>query len=77
MCWDKRYKTKGYICGTRTVKFLKENIGLLPKGKALVLAMGEGRNAVYLAKNGFEVEGCDISEFAIEKALRLAEKRGG
>ena len=36
--------------------------------------MGEGRNAVFLAKNGFTVDGCDISEIAIKKALDLAKR---
>ena len=37
--------------------FLVENIDLLPKGRALDVAMGGGRNAVYLAKTGYETEG--------------------
>jgi SAM-dependent methyltransferase len=37
--------------------------------------MGEGRNAVYLAQNGFDVTGVDISEVAIEKCNRLAKER--
>ena len=36
--------------------------------------MGEGRNAVFLAKKGFTVDGCDISEIAIKKALDLAKE---
>ena len=36
--------------------------------------MGEGRNALFLAKNGFEVDGCDISEVAIKKAQELAKE---
>ena len=56
--------------------FLVENINLLPKGKALDVAMGNGRNAVYLAQMGFEVEGIDISEERIANALVLAQKNG-
>ncbi|MFQ5965775.1 MAG: hypothetical protein ACE5KZ_15995 [Candidatus Scalinduaceae bacterium] len=63
--WNKRYDTEEYMYGKEPIKLLKENINLLTKGKALVLAMGEERNAVFLAKNGFDVEGCDISEIAI------------
>jgi len=37
--------------------------------------MGEGRNAVYLAQNGFDVTGVDISGIAIEKCKKLAEER--
>jgi len=56
--------------------FLVENIGYLPKGRALDLAMGAGRNAVYLAKEGFQVEGVDISAAAVNKALSLAQESG-
>ncbi|QOJ05177.1 MAG: class I SAM-dependent methyltransferase [Planctomycetia bacterium] len=70
--WEKRYETEAYILGKEPVEFLKEHIGLLPRGKALDLAMGEGRNAVFLAKHGFEVDGCDISEHAVKKARKLA-----
>jgi len=52
--------------------FLAENIRLLPRGKALDIAMGHGRNAVYLAAQGFEVDGVDIAEDAVDAALALA-----
>ena len=57
-------------------QFLVENTELLPKGRALDLAMGKGRNAVYLAKVGFEVEGVDISPEAVSAALESAEEAG-
>lgn len=72
--WDKRYETEAYIFGKEPVEFLREHIGLLPRGKALDIAMGEGRNAVFLARHGFEVQGCDISEAAIKKARELAKE---
>ena len=72
--WDERYGREGYIYGKEPLDFLKDNIDLLPRGKTLVLAMGEGRNAVFLAENGFDVEGCDISPAAVEKAKKLAAK---
>jgi 2-polyprenyl-3-methyl-5-hydroxy-6-metoxy-1,4-benzoquinol methylase len=53
-------------------KFLVDNLGLLPEGRVLDVAMGNGRNAVYLARMGFSVEGVDISEEAVRKALNLA-----
>lgn len=70
--WDKKYETESYIFGKEPVEFLREHVDLLSRGKALDIAMGEGRNAVFLAKNGFDVDGCDISESAIKKALDLA-----
>ena len=57
-------------------QFLVENIWLLPKGQALDVAMGAGRNAAYLAQNGFEVEGIDKSIEAVNSALQLAQKVG-
>ena len=55
-------------------QFLVENVELLPKGRALDVAMGNGRNSIYLAKLGFVVEGVDISKEAISTALRLAQE---
>lgn len=74
--WNRRYNTGEYIYGKGPLKFLKEKLDILVKGKALVLAMGEGRNAVFLAGNGFDVDGCDISEKAIEKANLFARESG-
>ena len=62
-------------CG-RPSAFLVENIDLLPKGCALDVAMGRGRNAVYLASRGFEVEGVDISPESLEAAQDLARESG-
>jgi SAM-dependent methyltransferase len=55
-------------------QFLVDNIGLLPKGRALDIAMGNGRNSVYLAGMGFEVEGIDISNESVSSALESARK---
>lgn len=54
--------------------FLVANTNLLPKGRVLDLAMGSGRNSVYLAREGFEVEGVDISAEAVSKAQTLASR---
>ena len=73
--WNERYDRNMYIYGKEPAAFLKQKMNGLQKGKALVLAMGEGRNAVYLAQNGFDVTGVDISEVAIEKCNKLAKER--
>jgi len=70
--WNKYYDTDKYIFGEKPIRFLKENVHLLPKGKTLDIAMGEGRNGVYLATKGFDVLGLDISEKGLEKAHQLA-----
>jgi len=57
-------------------QLLRDNIQLLSTGRALDVAMGTGRNAVYLAKKGFDVEGVDISPEAVRSALEQARKVG-
>lgn len=74
--WDKRYKTEDFVYGTEPVVFLQDQIARLGNGKALCLAAGEGRNAVYLAQQGFDVLAVDISPKGLEKATRMARDRG-
>ncbi len=59
--------------GGRPSAFLVDHIDLLPEGRVLDVAMGRGRNAVYLARQGFQVEGVDISREALDDARHLAE----
>lgn len=61
---------------SRPAQFLIENLALLPKGRALDVAMGTGRNATFLARMGFDVEGVDLSQEAIETALLRAAEAG-
>ena len=56
--------------------FLVENIDLLPRGRTLDVAVGSGRNAIYLARMGFQVEGVDASREAAEEALAHAREEG-
>jgi len=74
--WDKKYKGKRVDSGTEANPFLRKHIHLLPKGKALDIAAGEGKNAVFLAHRGFDVEAVDISKFALRKARKLAKESG-
>jgi len=57
-------------------RLLTDNIELFPRGRVLDVAMGTGRNAVYLAKKGFDVEGVDISPEAVSSALNHAREAG-
>jgi SAM-dependent methyltransferase len=72
--WDEKYATEQFIFGKKPILFLEENIHLLLKGKALDIAMGEGRNGVFLARNGFDVLGIDISAEGLNKAQQLASE---
>ncbi|MGZ3569911.1 MAG: class I SAM-dependent methyltransferase [Thermodesulfobacteriota bacterium] len=74
--WDKRFGEKEFALGKEPNPFLKKNIHLLPRGKALDIATGEGRNAVFLAQHGFEVDAVDISKKGLRKAQELSREKG-
>ena len=74
--WDDRYSKEDYAYGTSPNLFFKEAIDKYNlKGKILLAAEGEGRNAVYAAQKGLQVFAFDISEEAKKKALRLAKEK--
>ncbi len=74
--WDERYR-QGRTMPDEPAALLVENLSLLPKGgKALDIAMGTGRNALYLASLGFRVTGVDVSAVAVEKCREKAERLG-
>ncbi|MET1084973.1 MAG: class I SAM-dependent methyltransferase [Burkholderiales bacterium] len=75
--WDSRFATDEYIFGTAPNRFLISQAHLLKPGqRALSVADGEGRNSVWLAQQGLEVDGVEISPRAVEKAWKLAAERG-
>jgi hypothetical protein len=75
--WDQRYDREDYIFGTRPNAFLERQAPRLPvNGRALAVADGEGRNGVFLAERGLQVDTFDGSAVAVGKARRLAEARG-
>jgi 2-polyprenyl-3-methyl-5-hydroxy-6-metoxy-1,4-benzoquinol methylase len=74
--WDRRYADSEFIWTVHPNRFLVEEAASLPPGRALDLACGEGRNAVWLAQRGWEVIGVDFSQAGLAKAQRLASERG-
>jgi cyclopropane fatty-acyl-phospholipid synthase-like methyltransferase len=74
--WDETYKQTPYLYGKAPSQFIVEMLPRLQKGKLLDVAMGEGRNAVYLAQKGFTVRGFDISDVAVTHARNLAKETG-
>lgn len=73
--WDERYQGEEYLFGKTPTDLLKTFHTRLSKGTALDVAMGEGRNAVFLAEQGYKVEGLDCSVRGVEKAKRLASEK--
>lgn len=71
--WDERYSQTEYIYGTAPNHFIKETLDKLPSGKVLFPAEGEGRNAVYAASKGWQVEAFDQSQEGKRKAELLAK----
>ncbi len=75
--WDERYAGEDYVFGTEPAAYLRRVAGLLPPGaRVLMLAEGEGRNAVWLAGEGHDVTGIGQSAVGLAKAARLARARG-
>jgi SAM-dependent methyltransferase len=72
--WNERYSEKEYAYGENPNVYIEEKLKKIEKGKVLFPCEGEGRNATYAAKNGWEVFACDISEEGKLKAEKLAQK---
>ena len=70
--WNARYDTAELIWKGEPNQFLPGEVESIPVGRALDLACGEGRNAVWLATQGWEVTGVDFSDVGVAKAGRLA-----
>lgn len=73
--WDERYAATEYVYGETPNAFFKAQLEKLSPGRLLLPCEGEGRNAVYAAQMGWEVEAFDQSEAGRDKALRLAESK--
>lgn len=75
--WDERYGSPEYWYGTLPNDFLREHAAALPAGgRVLCLGEGEGRNAAFLAAQGFDVVAVDASAVGLAKTERLAQQRG-
>ena len=74
--WDARYSDRGLLWSAEPNRFLVEEVAGLAPGRALDVACGEGRNAVWLAGQGWRATGVDFSPVGLAKARRLAEERG-
>lgn len=74
--WDERYAASDLVWGTAPNRFVEAECRTLPPGRAIDLACGEGRNAIWLASLGWQAEGVDWSDVAIAKARKLAAHAG-
>lgn len=73
--WDERYRAEELVWKVGPNRFLVEEVADLAPGRALDLACGEGRNALWLAQRGWQVTAVDFSAVGLQKARRLALER--
>ena len=74
--WHERFSAEEYIYGKEPNGFVVEAAKMLPKGKVLCIAEGEGRNSVYLASLGFDVTAWDYAPAGLKKNQLLADEKG-
>ena len=78
--WDKRYEGEEYFFSFSPSKLLAKSLeqvcSLITGRRALDIACGEGRNAIFLAQEGFEVDAVDISERGLERGRKRAQEVG-
>jgi SAM-dependent methyltransferase len=70
--WDRRYADTELVWSATPNQFVAEELADLPPGRAVDLATGEGRNAIWLARRGWEVTALDFSQVGLDKGRELA-----
>ena len=74
--WNARYESGEYAARTHPSALLAAWMDRLPRGRALDVACGRGRNAIHLAANGYAVDAMDISDVALARARERADAAG-
>lgn len=75
--WNERFSGQEFLFGIEPNAYLAAQAHLLKPGqRALAVADGEGRNSVWLARQGLRVDAFDVSAVAVEKACKLAREAG-
>jgi tellurite methyltransferase len=73
--WDERYRGGAYEDRAHPTALLAEWLPHLPRGRALDVACGAGRNALFLAANGYAVDALDISAVGLDRGREDAARR--
>lgn len=74
--WNERYRKESSGMSERAAPLVRDCVDWLPEGRALDVATGTGRNALYLAERGYEVDAVDVSDVALRTARDRADERG-
>ena len=73
--WNERFSGEDYVFGREPNEYLRAQAALFaPGSRALCVADGEGRNSVWLARQGLQVEAFDVAQAGVAKARRLADE---
>ena len=74
--WNEHFDTGAFIFGKEPNEYLVQKSAkyLKPNNSVLCIADGEGRNGVWLAKQGMRVTGFDVSDIALAKAMQFANE---
>ena len=74
--WNQRYRDSELVWSAGPNRFVEELCRDLTPGRSIDLAAGEGRNAIWLAEQGWDSTALDYSDVAIDKARQIAAQRG-
>lgn len=77
--YEEEYRTQDYYWGTEPNKVCYQVLQIMPPTKRLKLldiGCGEGKDAVFFARNGYDVTAFDVSDAGIEKTKKLADQTG-
>jgi SAM-dependent methyltransferase len=75
--WDARYAGADLVWSSTPNRFVEELVAPMAPGRALDVAAGEGRNALWLAARGWDATSADFSPVAVERARGIAAERLG
>jgi SAM-dependent methyltransferase len=70
--WDERYRGSELVWSAGPNQFVEAELAEMRPGKALDLAAGEGRNAIWLARRGWQVTAVDYSQVGLDKGREIA-----
>ena len=74
--WNQRYRSTDLLWSAGPNQFVEPELADLPPGRALDLAAGEGRNAIWLASRGWKVTAIDFADVAVDRGRAWAERSG-
>jgi SAM-dependent methyltransferase len=70
--WNERYRETDLVWSAGPNQFVEAELGDLPPGRAVDLAAGEGRNAIWLARRGWQVTAVDFAQAGLDKGRTIA-----